>query len=184
MRGTVRKNVATTQSTRPIGLVNVVPKDNKVEREREYDVHDLRCVAEQDLPLLNEPQRRVFDQVLALAEAEEGGMVFVDAPGGTGKTFLLKAISAALRLRVEVLLAVMSSGIAATMLMGRSTAHKMFSIPLNLRRDRHFIYNVAKEGPIGRLLREARVILLDEITMSQKENMKAVDLSLKDCRGN
>ena len=48
-------------------------------------------------------------------------MLFFDAPGGTGKTFLINLILAKLRSEGNIALATASSGIAATLLTGGRT---------------------------------------------------------------
>ena len=48
---------------------------------------------------------------------------FLDAPGGTGKTFLISLILAEIRSNNGIALAVALSGIAATLLDGGRTAH-------------------------------------------------------------
>ena len=45
-----------------------------------------------------------------------GGVFFLDAPGGAGKTFLLNTVLATIRSRCEIAPATASSGIAATLL--------------------------------------------------------------------
>ena len=60
--------------------------------------------------------------------------------------------------------------------------HKMFAIPLNLPRDEPSACRVEKDKAKGKLLEAANLILWDEITMSQKENMEAVDKTMIDCR--
>jgi len=63
---------------------------------------------------------------------ESGGIIFLDAPGGTGKTFLLNLILAEIRSKNEIALAVASSGIASTLLDGGRTAHSALKLPLNV----------------------------------------------------
>ena len=53
-----------------------------------------------------------------MVDANEGGILFLDAPGGTGKTFLINLILAKLRSEGKIALATSSSGIAATLLTG------------------------------------------------------------------
>jgi ABC-type ATPase involved in cell division len=48
----------------------------------------------------------------------EGKILFLDAPGGTGKTFLINLLLAKVRYGGKIALAVASSGIAATLLVG------------------------------------------------------------------
>jgi hypothetical protein len=52
-----------------------------------------------------------------------GGLFFLDVPGGTGKTFLMSLILATVRARSEIAVAAASSEIAATLLEGCRTAH-------------------------------------------------------------
>ncbi|GFT87277.1 ATP-dependent DNA helicase [Trichonephila clavipes] len=50
--------------------------------------------------------------------SERGDIVFLDAPGGTGETFLLNLLLAFVRKDEDMAVAVASSGIAATLLAG------------------------------------------------------------------
>lgn len=63
---------------------------------------------------------------------QRGGIFFLDAPGGTAKTFVTKQILAEIRRNGNIALAVASSGIAATLLPGGRTVHSMFRLPLDL----------------------------------------------------
>jgi thymidylate kinase len=51
---------------------------------------------------------------------------FIDGYGGTGKTFIWRAISAAIRSRGEIVLTIASNGIAALLIPGGRTAHYLF----------------------------------------------------------
>ena len=64
--------------------------------------------------------------------AGHGGFFFLDAPVGTGKTFLISHLLVEIRSRNCIALAVASSGIAATLLDGGRTAHSAFKLPLNI----------------------------------------------------
>ena len=67
-----------------------------------------------------------------MIDSDEGGMLFLDAPGGIGKTFLINLILAKLQSEGKIALATASSGIAATLLTGGRTLHSTFKIPLDL----------------------------------------------------
>jgi len=60
----------------------------------------------------------------------EGKILFLDAPGGIGKHFLINLLLAKVRYGGKIALAVASSGIAATLLVGARTAHYTFKLPL------------------------------------------------------
>ena len=56
--------------------------------------------------------------------------MFIDAPGGTGKTFLLDALLSYVRKNRHIALATASSGIAATLLSLGSTAHSRLKLAI------------------------------------------------------
>ena len=58
-----------------------------------------------------------------MINGDEGGMLFLDAPGGTGKTFLINLILAKLCSKGKIALATASSKIAAALLTGGRTLH-------------------------------------------------------------
>ena len=79
--------------------------------------------------MLKADQREVYDCFFSMINGNKGGMLFPDAPGGTGKTFL---INPKLCSKGNIVLATASSGIAATLLTGGRTLHSTFKIPLDL----------------------------------------------------
>ena len=60
-------------------------------REINYSVVEQEAYLQSNEPLLTEDQRDVYNYLCGLIERGEGGIVFLDAPGGTGKTFLILA---------------------------------------------------------------------------------------------
>lgn len=70
----------------------------------------------ENVPKLVEQQKNAYDTIM-----QAGGMYFLDAPGGTGKTFLLQLILASIRKDNKIVLALASLGIAATLLDGGRT---------------------------------------------------------------
>jgi ATP-dependent DNA helicase PIF1 len=43
---------------------------------------------------LNAEQKSAYDEIMAAVYNNQGGLFFVDGPGGTGKTFLYRALLA------------------------------------------------------------------------------------------
>ncbi|GBO99337.1 hypothetical protein EVAR_91868_1 [Eumeta japonica] len=66
--------------------------------------------------------KQVYETLMQAVDNNTGGLFFLDAPGGTGKTFVI-LILATIRSRCDIALALASSGIAATLLDGGRTAH-------------------------------------------------------------
>ena len=156
-------------------------------REKSYDTDELiRYVAETENKLTPE-QRRAYDAITGRSRAGNGGMFFIDSPGGTGKTFLINVVLANIRKDKNIALSVASSGIAATLLAGGRTAHSMFKLPLNLSTlgtGEVPTCNISKGSPLAKVLSECRLIVWDECTMSHKSAFEAVDRTLQDIRGN
>ncbi|XP_071642973.1 uncharacterized protein [Temnothorax longispinosus] len=100
-------------------------------RETNYDVNALTEVVSNNEGLLTDEKLAVYRQVLSSVESGAGQVFFLDAPGGTGKTFLINLLLARVKSDRGIALAVASSGIAATLLEGGRTAHAAFKLPLN-----------------------------------------------------
>ncbi|KAG2712304.1 hypothetical protein I3760_04G119000 [Carya illinoinensis] len=112
---------------------------------------------------LNSKQRHVYNSVLGK---------------WAQKTFLYKALLAAVRSRKLVALAIASFGVAASILPGGRTTHTRFKIPLDT--NEHSMCCVSKQSALAKLLRVARLIIWDEPPMSRKQHIEAVDKMLRD----
>lgn len=124
----------------------------------------------------------MYNTVIESVGLNQGKMFFLDAPGGTGKTFLITAILAEVRRQGKIALAVASSGIAATLLPGGKTAHTMFKIPIDLESNESPVCAVSRNSDKGRVLRDCSLIVWDECTMANRKAVEAVDRTLQDIR--
>ena len=79
---------------------------------------------------MHKDQIRVYNTVIQLFFNLTQIHLFLDRPGGTGKTFVYNTILAKIRSIGNVALAVTSSGIAAELLDGGRTAHSRLKIPI------------------------------------------------------
>ncbi|XP_050065533.1 uncharacterized protein LOC126554507 [Aphis gossypii] len=113
-----------------------------------------------------------------------GGLFFLDAPGGTGKTFVISLILATIRSRCDIALALASSGILATLLDGGRTAHSALKLPLNLNTIDTPTCNISRSSAMGKLLMQCKLIVWDECTMAHKKSLEALNFTLKDLRRN
>ena len=152
--------------------------------EINYDPVDLADILQTDVSRLTEEQRSIFDRVCRSVDSALGEMLFVDAPGGTGKTFLTKVILAKVRSQNKIALAVASSGIAATLLPGGKTAHTMFKIPIDLDRTENPVCNISRNSDKAKVLRDCSLIIWDECTMANRKAVEAVDRTLRDIKQN
>ncbi|XP_016192549.1 uncharacterized protein LOC107633431 [Arachis ipaensis] len=115
-------------------------------------------------------------------DRRESGVFFVDGPGGSGKTFLYRAIIAELRNKGHIILITASSGIAATLLPGGRTAHSRFKIPINA--EPSSICNISKQSNLAKLIRQTTAIIWDEAPMTNKESVQSLDRTLRDILAN
>ncbi|XP_076900374.1 uncharacterized protein LOC143554528 [Bidens hawaiensis] len=109
---------------------------------------------------------------------EASGVYFVSGYGGTGITYLWKTLSSSIRSKGQVVLNVVSSGIASLLLDGGRTAHSRFLIPINLTEDS--IFPVKGNTDVYELLKKTSLIIWDEAPMIHKHAFEALDMTLND----
>lgn len=127
-------------------------------------------------------QKIAFDVIIESVENNSGRLFFLDAAGETDKTFLANLLLAKVRQSGKKALAVASSGIAATLLSDRKTAHSTFKLPLAVSLEQQSVYSIRKNGPLGKLLQDTSLIIWDEYTMSHRAHVEAVDRTVQDIR--
>ena len=153
-------------------------------RELAYDTEELSHYVEHNESLLTSEQQEAFNKVVRSLEDSAGSIFFLDAPGGTGKTFITNLLLAKVRKSKNIALAVASSGIASTLLDGGRTAHATFKLPLDLARCETPMCNISKRSAKAKLLQQTKLIVWDEATMSHKHAFEALDRTLQDLKNN
>lgn len=153
-------------------------------RETSYNVCELTSFIESNEPNLVADQQVAYRKITSCVFDDTGGIFFIDAPGGTGKTFLINLLLAKVRQRKLVALAVASSGIAATLLTGGRTAHSVFKLPLNLANIESPTCNISRDSLKAKVMQECKLIVWDECTMSHKAAFEALDVTMQDLRHN
>ncbi|WVZ63174.1 hypothetical protein U9M48_012829 [Paspalum notatum var. saurae] len=146
----------------------------------EYEERIIEPTA-QDIALkdsLNEEQKAAYDKILATVDTDQGGVFFVDGPGGTGKTYLYKAPLATLRSQDKIAVATATSGVAASIMPGGRTAHSRFKIPLTI--DDGAVCSFTKQSGTAKLLQKVSLIIWDEASMTKRQAVEALDNSLRD----
>ena len=123
-------------------------------------------------------ETNTFTEHTLIDEDEEPHLFFLDGPGGTGKTFVQNTVMAKLRSEGKIVLAVASSGIAATLLDGGQTAHARFKIPLDS--EDSSMCDIKKGTDRCELIRKASMIFWDEAPMQRKYDFLAVSRTISD----
>ncbi|GMF48415.1 unnamed protein product [Phytophthora fragariaefolia] len=168
----------------PTLVLDSLLENNLIRRELEGYDHSVLQDVDDHTNGLNEGQRAIYDLVLGAVHNPQPGekLFFIDGPGGTGKSTLLKYIHASVRLSGKIAIAVASSGIAALLLMGGRTAHSTFKIPLKL--DEKSVCSIHKPSKLKKLFQETSLIIWDEPPMTHRHAFEDVDRSLRDVLNN
>ncbi|CAH1436244.1 unnamed protein product [Lactuca virosa] len=135
-----------------------------ISEELDYDIPILKNEFDRLFLALTNEQRNIFLDIMGAVKDNKGGVFFVYGYGGTGKTFLWKTISTAIRAQREIVLNVASSGIASLLLTGGRTTHSRFIIPLTLNED--FVCRIDPDSDLASLVRKTSLIIWDEAPMS------------------
>jgi hypothetical protein len=127
-------------------------------------------------------QQKAYETILEAVEQEVGSIFFFDAPGGTGKNYLINLLLAKIRQGKKMAVAVASSGIASTLLSGGRTAHSTLQLPFNLAHMENTTCNITKGTGRALVLRDCKILVWDECTMAHKNALEALDKTLQDIR--
>jgi ATP-dependent DNA helicase PIF1 len=146
--------------------------------ELNYDRQALADEHRKLMSTMTTEQRGVYDKIMTRIRNNQPGLFFLYGYGGTGKTYIWRALSAALRSKGEIVLAVASSGIASLLIPGGRTAHSRFAIPLNV--DERSTCEIGTKDPAAQLIRRAKLIIWDEAPMMHRHCFEAVHRTLKD----
>ncbi|EFO96653.1 hypothetical protein CRE_02649 [Caenorhabditis remanei] len=128
---------------------------------------------------LNTEQKNFVDRVLVMdGETEVPRMVFVGGAGGTGKTYCYNTIYHLLMSQDKKVGTVSHAGIAASLLPNGCTAHRKFSIPLEVSDGMNCGIVLGSEEASA--LRALSAVIWDEVCMSDRRIVSAVDNLFRD----
>ena len=152
-----------------------------IREELDFDIPETReWVAERQCQFTTE-QEEIFKVVMNAVVSKEPLQVFIDARGGCGKTFVLNGLLAAVR-SMEAggcpALAMATTGIAADLLTLGRTFHSRMKAPLTPAEDS--IFNITAQSTLAELIKQARLLLIDEATMLHRYQLEAMDRTLQD----
>lgn len=157
-------------------LLNLIGADNNNERK-----HTWNSVAKERIAKMkdNEDQKRAFEQIMKAVHSKYGErLFFLEGPGGCGKTYLYNTLIAQLRHEKRGVISCASTGIAALLLMGGTTAHRAFRIPEDVNRETPPRYAWQKDDATR--VRNAEVLIIDEISMLHRDVLDFIDRTLQD----
>ena len=89
---------------------------------------------------------------------------------------MYKALLAKVRSMGQIAIATATSGIAASIMPRGRTAHSRFKIPIKL--TDHSMCSFTKQSGTAELLRQASLIIWDEVAMTKRQAVETLDRSL------
>jgi hypothetical protein len=107
---------------------------------------------------------------------------FLDGPGGSGKSYLYNTLMCVLRGQGETLVPIAFTGQAATLLKGGRTAHSQFKLPVPIVETS--TAGLRLDTPEALRVKNAKLILWDEVTMAPSHALNAIDIWLQDLMQN
>lgn len=140
-----------------------------------------------NLDELNSEQRQlyiVFMQSVESALSEETPQArcfYVDAPGGSGKTYLFNKLATQLRSNGHQVGCAAWTGIAQTLLHEGRTVHTLFKLPVPVLDTSSC--RVSPTSKQGQLLRNCVAFIIDEASMIPTHALHAIDRCLRDITG-
>ncbi|XP_076931075.1 uncharacterized protein LOC143596098, partial [Bidens hawaiensis] len=155
-----------------------IASNSLIQEELAYDQNLQKLEFQTLFYSITNDQKNVFDRIMMVVQQNKRSVFFVYGYGGTGKTYLWKTLSTAIRSKGEIVLTVASSGIASLLLTGGRTAHSRFYIPINLIEDSTCYMDPGTDE--AQLLEKTKLIIWDEAPMHHKHGFQALDRSLKD----
>ena len=132
--------------------------------------------------MLNEEQKEIKIELCERIDNDRGGLYMIDAPGGTGKTFLSNIILAYVRRQNKIGIATAMSGIAAILLTLGTTAHKCFGLPIPCYNDSSCSIKIDSDE--ARIIQDAKIIFIDEISMMLYKLLDCLDRFLQEIMHN
>ncbi|XP_020245026.1 ATP-dependent DNA helicase PIF1-like [Asparagus officinalis] len=149
------------------------PREIKEELYVQILTNDLNAATK-----LNYEQHTAYTTILTRVEANKSGVFFIDGLGGTGKTYLYRALLATIRSQGMIALTTATSGIAAVIMPGERTPHSRFKIKI-LTTDSSMC-GISKQDETSKLIKIARLIIWDEAPIAKRVAFKTLDRTLRD----
>jgi hypothetical protein len=144
-----------------------------LEVERDYNVEVLQAEVVMAIESLNDGQRAAYNGIIDAYAAHHVKVIFIDGPGGMGKTYIENLILNAVCSHGDIALVVASPGILTLLFSRGRTAHSYFKIPIAL--DRTSFCYIPKQDYLAALIHHTKLILWDEAPMTNKLAFKMVD---------
>ena len=155
-----------------------------IREELNYDIEALQELVQQRVPEFTTEQQVIYDLVLDAVNNDKELCLYIRAPGGCGKTYLLNTILSSARTKNggSTALAMATTGIAANLLSGGRTFHSRAKAPLTPTAESTL--QITAQSNLAKLVRTTTLLMIDESTMLDRYNLEALNRTLQDLMGN
>ena len=136
--------------------------------DRHRDAYN-RC-----LQLATEEQKVAIEEAVRRLQTNEGGIMFIDAKAGRGKTWVLRAVAHWLWAEGKVNIACAFSGLASLNHDEGVTAHRAFALPLDVSFNDDTPSLLDRNSDRGRLLLASSCVMVDEICSLHTQYFKMI----------
>ena len=142
----------------------------------------------EDIPsdvILNEGQKAFVNSVVNIVENHKlthlgPYLMFLQGRAGTGKTFTTNYLITTLRKQGYNVLVTGTTGIAASQYQGGQTVHSLFALKIDQKiKDNEFTCNIGLGTQRSNQLKNADLIIIDEISMMTIKTATGVDYTLR-----
>ncbi|AES99143.2 PIF1-like helicase [Medicago truncatula] len=141
--------------------------------ELRYDRNILKNEHKRLMSTMTLEQKTIYDKIMSRVVSNQPGFFFLYGYGGTGKTFIWRALSSTLHSNGEIVLIVASSGIAALLIPGGRTAHSRICIPFMV--DECSTCTIKPKSSLAQLIIRAKLLIWDEAPIMHKHCFEVVD---------
>ncbi|KAJ6019739.1 hypothetical protein N7499_003178 [Penicillium canescens] len=130
---------------------------------------------------MNPDQKGIFDHLLD--QSDIGGCYFIDGRAGRGKTFLMSAMCDRIRADERIVCVTGTTALSVIHYERGRTAHSAFGIPVQ-ESDMGLVSKVSPQSGRAELLRQASLLIWEELPMAKKAVVECTDQLLQDIMRN
>jgi len=127
---------------------------------------------ESQITTITVEQCTVFDSTLQSIENNNGGFYFIDAPAGTGKTYIPNLFLSYVRKQHGIAIGTATSGFAGTLLQKGTTTHSHFKLPFSIFEDS--MCNISLNSHKAQVLKSADIIIVDEVSLLHYHSLDVI----------
>ena len=158
---------------------NIIDENSLIREEKQYDLTAMEADVKKDLERLTVSQREIYEIIMDAVNNQSSLQLFISAHGGCGKTLILNTVLKSVRCLDggSIALAMCTTAKAARYLHLGRTFHSRMKAPLHPTEDSTL--NIPIQSKLSKLVKKARVLLIDEATMLHRFQLEALDRTLR-----